>query len=57
MIIDPGLHYLGMKRDEAIEVFSNYTWDNTETAENEVRFEPLKSKCHADVRGLKNCLT
>lgn len=55
--IDPGLHYFGMKRDEAIELFSNYTWDNTETAENEVRFEPFKSNCHADVLGLKNCLT
>ena len=42
MIIDPGLHYLGMKRDEAIELFSKYTWDNTETAGNEVRFEPFK---------------
>lgn len=42
LIIDPGLHYFGMKRDEAIELFSNYTWDDTDMARKEVRFEPFR---------------
>lgn len=32
-----GLHYKGMKRDEAIKMFQDYLWDNTDLSDKEVR--------------------
>ena len=36
-IVDTGLHYKGMKRDEAIKMFQDYLWDNTDLPDKEVR--------------------
>ena len=35
--MDTGLHYVGMKRDEALKYFSEYAWDDTDLAKKEVR--------------------
>ena len=37
LIVDTGLHYVGMKRDEALKYFSDYAWDDTDLAKKEVR--------------------
>lgn len=36
LIVDTGLHYKGMSRDEALNLFSRYAWDSTDVAEKEV---------------------
>lgn len=36
LIVDTGLHYVGMKRDEALKYFSDYAWDDTDLAKKEV---------------------
>ena len=36
MIVDTGLHYVGFSRDEALEYFSKYAWDDTDIARKEV---------------------
>jgi len=37
LIVDTGLHYKGMKRDEAIKLFAEKAWDDTDLTEKEVR--------------------
>ena len=37
MIVDTGLHYKGMKRDEAIKMFADKAWDDTDFNAKEVR--------------------
>ncbi|XP_048583991.1 uncharacterized protein LOC5513994 [Nematostella vectensis] len=36
LIMDTGLHYKGMKRDEALELFAKYAWDRTDKAIKDV---------------------
>ena len=36
MIVDTGLHYKGMKRDEAIKMFGDYAWDDSDFTQKEV---------------------
>ncbi|XP_078369460.1 uncharacterized protein LOC144653347 isoform X2 [Oculina patagonica] len=36
LIVDTGLHYYGLTRDEALEYFSKYAWDDTDVAKKEV---------------------
>lgn len=36
LIVDTGLHFKGMTRDQAIELFSKYAWDDTDVARKEV---------------------
>ncbi|KXJ22656.1 uncharacterized protein LOC110252020 [Exaiptasia diaphana] len=36
LIIDTGLHYRGMTRDEALELFAKYAWDRTDKAIKDV---------------------
>ena len=35
--MDTGLHYTGMKRDEAIKMFQDKAWDDTDFTDKEVR--------------------
>ena len=35
--MDTGLHYKGMKRNEAIKMFADYAWDGSDFTEKEVR--------------------
>lgn len=42
MIVDTGLHYTGMKRDEAIEMFADNAWDDSDFTRKEVRIFPCK---------------
>ena len=37
MIVDTGLHYTGMKRDEAIKMFADNAWDDSDFTQKEVR--------------------
>lgn len=37
LIVDPGLNYFGMKRNEVLGYFKNYTWDESSMAMNEVK--------------------
>ena len=36
MIVDTGLHYTGMKRDEAIKLFADSAWDDSDITRKEV---------------------
>jgi len=36
LIVDTGLHYKGMTRRQALQLFSKYTWDESDVAEKEV---------------------
>lgn len=36
LIVDTGLHFTGMTRDQAIQLFSDYAWDDTDVALKEV---------------------
>ncbi|KXJ22654.1 hypothetical protein AC249_AIPGENE26565 [Exaiptasia diaphana] len=36
LIMDTGLHYRGMTRDEALELFAKYAWDRTDKAVKDV---------------------
>ena len=36
MIVDTGLHYTGMKRDEAIKLFADKAWDDSDFTRKEV---------------------
>ena len=36
LIVDTGLHYKGMSRDQALGLFAKYAWDNTDVAKKEV---------------------
>lgn len=36
LIVDTGLHFMGMTRDQAIQLFSDYAWDDTDVALKEV---------------------
>lgn len=36
LIVDTGLHFTGMTRDQAIQLFSDYAWDDTDVARKEV---------------------
>lgn len=36
LIVDTGLHFKGMTRDQAIQLFSKYAWDDTDVARKEV---------------------
>ena len=51
--MDTGLHYTGMKRDEAIKLFAEKAWDDSDFTRKEVRelFSDEKSimdklRCH-----------
>lgn len=35
--MDAGLHYTGMKRDEAIKLFAEKAWDDSDFTRKEVR--------------------
>ena len=35
--MDTGLHYTGMKRDEAIKMFADNAWDDSDFTRKEVR--------------------
>ena len=35
-MVDAGLHYKGLKRDEAIELFKKYAWDDSDKTEKEI---------------------
>ena len=37
MIVDTGLHYTGMKRDEAIKMFVDHAWDDSDFTRKEVQ--------------------
>ena len=37
LIVDTGLHYTGMKRDEAIKMFADNAWDDSDFTRKEVR--------------------
>ena len=37
LIVDTGLHYTGMKRDEAIKLFADNAWDDSDFTRKEVR--------------------
>lgn len=36
LIVDTGLHFKGMTRDQAIQLFNDYAWDDTDVARKEV---------------------
>ena len=36
MVVDTGIHAKGLTRQEALELFDKYAWDNTDIAEKEV---------------------
>ena len=36
MIVDTGLHYKGLRRDEALHMFQKYLWDDSDIALKEV---------------------
>ncbi|KAK3734010.1 hypothetical protein QZH41_009863, partial [Actinostola sp. cb2023] len=36
LVVDPGLHYKGMTRAEALQLHSDYAWDDTDVAQKEV---------------------
>ena len=36
LIVDTGLHYVGLSRDDALEYFNKYAWDDTDLAKKEV---------------------
>ncbi|XP_068740719.1 uncharacterized protein [Montipora capricornis] len=36
LMVDTGLHYKGMKRDEAIKMFADYAWDDSDFTKKEV---------------------
>lgn len=36
LIVDTGLHYKGMTRHQALQLFSKYAWDESDVAEKEV---------------------
>ena len=36
MIVDTGLHYVGLSRNQALGYFSKYAWDDTDLARKEV---------------------
>ena len=36
LIVDTGLHFKGMSREQAIQLFRHYAWDDTDVAEKEV---------------------
>ena len=36
LIVDTGLHYTGMKRDEAIKMFADNAWDDSDFTRKEV---------------------
>ncbi|XP_029193183.2 uncharacterized protein LOC114959365 [Acropora millepora] len=36
LIVDTGLHYVGMSREQALKYFSDYAWDDTDLAKKEV---------------------
>ena len=40
MIVDTGLHYKGMKRDEAIKLFVDKAWDDSDFTRKEVNVFP-----------------
>ena len=44
MIVDTGLHYTGMKRDEAIKLFVDKAWDDSDFTLKEVQIYSLKWK-------------
>ena len=56
MIVDTGLHYTGMKRDEAIKLFADKAWDDSDFTRKEVSditvAEESNLPCTADKRYL-----
>ena len=50
MIVDTGLHYTGMKRDEAIKMFADNAWDDSDFTRKEVRLFP----CKVEIKGTLN---
>lgn len=43
LIVDPGLNYFGMKRDEVLDYFKNYTWAESPFVLSEVKRNIVKS--------------
>ena len=54
MIVDTGLHYTGMKRDEAIKMFADNAWDDSDFTQKEVRMSVMYSSEKDAVRN--DCL-
>jgi len=54
MIVDTGLHYIGMKRDEAIKMFADNAWDDSDFTRKEVRISVM---CSSEKDAVRNdCL-
>ena len=45
MIVDTGLHFIGMKRDEAIQLFVDKAWDDSDFTRKEVGESSHQMKC------------
>ena len=43
LIVDPGLNYFGMKRDEVLDYFKNYAWAESPFVLSEVKRNIVKS--------------
>ena len=48
LIVDTGLHYTGMKRDEAIKMFADNAWDDSDFTRKEVRRRKTKDAVEID---------
>ena len=44
LIVDPGLNHFGMKRDEVLDYFKNYTWDESSLVLKEVKGNIVKKQ-------------
>lgn len=43
LIVDPGLNYFGMKRDQVLDYFKNYAWAESPFVLSEVKRNTVKS--------------
>ncbi|XP_015767204.1 PREDICTED: uncharacterized protein LOC107345966 isoform X4 [Acropora digitifera] len=52
LIVDTGLHYVGMSRDQALKYLSDYAWDDTDLAKKEVtRYQSVPGQATAYMIG------
>ena len=52
LIVDTGLHYQGMKRQHAKDLFAKYAWDNTDFADKEItRYQSIPGQATAYMIG------
>ena len=52
MIVDTGLHYKGLRRDEALHMFQKYLWDDSDIALKEVtRYQSVPGQATAYMIG------